>query len=244
MESINNQLIIEIITASKILIAKTKQEDHLVFIGQSPDYLSYLVSKSRKISRIPMSGRLYSDKYTIPTKTQLACFFKTLDNFKLNYENIILIDHSHSGQSISGFAKLLNIYFRFISDDTECTNNFYIKSFKFINLISTEQLNGWICCPDFTFVKTIGYIVMPSLVNLANSVYPRTIIHYAYFEWDILGPELINNSEYQDNYLALGEKIDKLINETPNQIDLSVKYKNYINLMRHTIFEKNIEIDL
>ncbi len=201
MDSISSSLINEIITASKLLIAKTNPTDHLVFIGQSPDYLTCLVGTQRKISRIPMSGRVYCDEWNIPPIDKVKKYFEFIDTFNLDSSNIVLVDHSHSGKSISGFSKLLNRYFGFINlENTQWNYNVGSRVFPFINIISPGQKNGWIHRPDPAFVHTIGFIQMPSLVDLANTKYLRTMPHFQFCHWDNPNYEL---SSYNVNYQEL-----------------------------------------
>ena len=112
----NNQIKEELIYASNLLIKNTLSSDILVFIGQSPNYISYIVENERNVIRVPLSGRFLIDEYTIPNEFQLAGIKKMFDELGLfkaiiSNQHIILIDHSHSGQSISSFGKLLNILY-------------------------------------------------------------------------------------------------------------------------------------
>ena len=50
-----------------------------MFIGQSPNYLSYIVEKERFVIRVPCSGRFLIDEYTIPNESQLAGIKKLFD---------------------------------------------------------------------------------------------------------------------------------------------------------------------
>lgn len=222
MEIINTDVINQIITASQTIINKTNQTDHLIFIGQSPDYLSYVVSKSRKVSRIPISGRVFGDEWSVPTDENLNKYFQMLDKFELSYSNIILIDHSHSGKSIECFSKLLNRYFHFIN-----RKNFkydYIleaRPFKFINIISVEQQNGWIKKPNSVFVHTIGYVIIPDLVDLANEKYPRTTPHFPFFKWNLSVDE-----SYEENYKMISNIIDQHIKLSQYKLHLYVDFKS------------------
>lgn len=225
MDSLNTDVINQIITASNRLISETKETVHLIFLGQSPDYLSYLVSKSRKVSRIPISGRVFGDNCSIPSENSLNKYFQMLDKFDLNYKNIILIDHSHSGISIECFSKVLNRYFNFI-DRANFQYNYcaHAYCFKFINLISIEQENGWIKKPNRLFIDTIGYIIIPDLVNLANTKYPRTTPHYPFFKWDLEIDE-----SYEENYKLLSDIIDAHINSAKYNVNHDVTFKYWLS---------------
>lgn len=232
METLNKNIINQIISSSQIIIDKTNESDHLIFIGQSPDYFSYLVSKRRKVSRIPISGRVFNDKWSIPSEENLNKYFQILDKFKLSYSNIILIDHSHSGKSIECFSKILNRYFNFINR----TNFQYdylinVHAFNFINLISIEQQNGWIKKPNRAFVNTIGYVIIPDLVDFANEKYPRTTNYFPYFKWEIQPDLLVDNSN-KENYKTISKIIDQHIEL--NQYNPNV----YVNF-RYQLFNYN-----
>ncbi len=236
METISYALINEIITASILVINKTKPTDHLVFIGQSPDYLTCLVGQHRKISRIPMSGRVYCDQWNIPPADKLKAYFELLDTFNLEPNNIILIDHSHSGKSISGFSKLINRYFGFIdSKNTQWDYKTGSYVFPFINLISPNQQFGWIYKPDPAFVCTVGYIIMPSLVELANSKYPRTISNCQFEQWDKISLKTDSSSQ---NYQWLCDKILKY------NISFDYTQNSLVCFREYVEFAKNIEITL
>ena len=173
------QIFEELIYASNLLIKNTVASDVLVFIGQSPNYLSYIVEKERFVIRVPCSGRFLIDEYTIPNELQLSGIKKLFDELGLSeeiisnkYVNIIFIDHSHSGQSISSFGKLLNILY-----DVN-------KRYDFINIVSPTQVKDlWILIPDFSVINTTNFLVMPILVAIANNEYPRSIPIYQYWKW-------------------------------------------------------------
>jgi len=235
MNLISDSLICEIVTASHIIIDKTTSEDQLVFIGQSPDYLSYLVGQSRKVVRVPMSGRIYCDQWTIPTQDALRGIFNLLDNYELKPNKIILIDHSHSGKSISGFAKLLNRYFGFIGcENTQWNWNYQAFRFKFINLVSPEQINGWIVKPDLAFVQTIGFVCMPGLVDLANEKYPRTIKMFQYWLWGTKSHVSTQTNDCDINYNILCDKINEFIEKFQPQTDALVYWRTHITFAGDT----------
>ena len=113
------------------------------------------------------------------------CLYKYYDYLKSKYiENkyTVLIDHSHTGQSITSFSKILNRYFNYI-DRNDMNPYSYEKSFDFINLISPLQMNGLIQKPDSRYINTLGYIIIPHLVEIANEKIPRTIHHYPHWKW-------------------------------------------------------------
>ena len=179
MNSINQkvkQIEEELIYASNILIKNTLSSDILVFIGQSPNYISYIIENERNVIRVPLSGRFLIDEYTIPNEFQLTGIKKMFDELGLSdsiisNKHIILIDHSHSGKSISSLGKLLNILY-----DVN-------KIYDFINIVSPIQVkDGWIIRPD-SVINTTKFLVMPSLVELANNKYPRSIPMHQYWKW-------------------------------------------------------------
>jgi hypothetical protein len=223
-ETIHISLFDEIINASKLLQNHTHPNDVLVFIGQSPNYLSYIVEKYRNVIRVPMSGRLYIDEWTIPSDKQLSAFKRMLDNIGLSElitlnKHLILIDHSHSGQSINSFGKLLNILYK-----KYC-------SYDFINIVSPVQADdGWIKCPDQSIIKTIYFLQMPGLVDLANDKYPRSIPRYPYWEW--LKPFAENDIECE-NGITL---ISNLLDYHTKMLDIPT---NPQIIMRYPIYSKN-----
>lgn len=171
------QIFEELIYASNLLIKNTSSDDLLIFIGQSPNYLSYIVENERFVIRVPCSGRFLIDEYTIPNEFQLTGIKKMFDKLGLSEaiisnKHIILIDHSHSGQSISSFGKLLNILY-----DVN-------KRYDFINIVSPIQVKDlWILIPDFSVINTTKFLVMPSLVAISNDEYPRSIPMHQYWKW-------------------------------------------------------------
>lgn len=189
-------LILEVIKASKTLIENTNPDDLLIFIGQSPDYLSYLVEEDRKVISVPISGRVFGDEWSIPSKENLDKYCKLLNDLGITRQifdtkNVVFIDHSHSGQSISSFAKVILRCLGYIQRHNKRLDATG-RTFKFINIVSPGQFKGgWIKNPDPFYIDTIGYIQMPNLVAFANEgkpigsehIIPRTIPHYAHFEW-------------------------------------------------------------
>lgn len=197
------QIFDEIISAANSLVNYTAPTDVLVFIGQSSNYLSYIVETNivetmekspRKVIRVPCSGRFLIDNETIPNQGQLAGFKQMLNELGLSEaiisnQHIFLVDHSHSGQSISSFAKLLNILY-----DLN-------KRYDFINIVSAPQANdGWIMRPDYSVINTNQFLIMPSLVAIANNGYPRSIPSYQYWKWtdkvDWTGEETIDGLKF------------------------------------------------
>jgi hypothetical protein len=180
---LSNKLVNEIQTAANIIgrYVKHDTEVQLLFIGQSPSYLSYYMEKTYNVKQIAFSGRPFMNMCD-PTQSQLTNYFKYLDTFNIDKtKKILLIDHSHTGESITAFSKVLNRYFGYIQSDN---SNEIGCIFDFLNIISPIQQNGWIRKPDQKYISVIGYIVMPSLVELANEVFPRTIPSYKYWDWN------------------------------------------------------------
>ena len=194
----NKQIFNEIISAANSLVNYTAPTDVLVFIGQSSNYLSHVVEtmekSPRKVIRVPCSGRFLIDNDTIPNQSQLDGFKQMLNELGLSEaiisnQHIILVDHSHSGQSISSFGKLLNILY-----DLN-------KRYDFINIVSAPQANDeWIMRPDYLVINTNQFLIMPSLVALANNGYPRSIPSYQYWKWtdkvDWIGEETIDGLKF------------------------------------------------
>jgi hypothetical protein len=81
-----SKLFDEIIISANLIINITSNDDVLLFIGQTPNYLSYIVerNKDRTVLRIPISGRYLTDDYTNPSDIQLQSYKQTLDNLGLD----------------------------------------------------------------------------------------------------------------------------------------------------------------
>jgi hypothetical protein len=179
MQISKQELFDEIIYSANLLIRQTQVTDVLVFIGQSPNYLSYIVETQRNVIRVPISGRYFIDTETIPNVIELVGFKKMLDDLGLSrviesgsVDNLILIDHSHSGQSISSFGLLLNVLYGIN------------RTYNFINVVTSVQAyNGWIIRPKPYVIYTKQFLIMPSLVAIANNGYPRSIPSYQYWKW-------------------------------------------------------------
>lgn len=198
----NLDLILEVIKASNTLIENTDEDAILIFIGQSPDYLSYIVKKHRTVISVPISGRPYGDKYSIPKKENLDKYCELLTTLGITKElfdnnKIIFVDHTHSGQSPSLFTKVILRCLKYIdkySENLTLSN----RNFNFINIIDNKQniidnkkKKIYINDPDKKYINTIGYLIMPNLIAFANegkpidSEYkiPRTVPNYPHFKW-------------------------------------------------------------
>jgi hypothetical protein len=87
---------------------------------------------------------------------------------------VVLVDHSHTGQSITTFAKILN----FCGKVTEP------KPFPFINLISALQSRGdWIIDPPSFYITVRGRVILKHLIEWANDYVPRVIPRFPHWEW-------------------------------------------------------------
>ena len=192
----NLDLILEVIKASNTLIDNTDKSDILIFIGQSPDYLSYIVGEHRNVISVPISGRTYGDMFSIPTKENLDKYCELLTDLRITRElfdnnNIIFVDHTHSGQSPSLFARVI---LRCLGYIDRYSNNLLNsnRKFNFINIVGNNQYPSHIKDPSSTYIRTIGYLLMPNLVAFANegkpigSEYkiPRTIPYYPHWKWN------------------------------------------------------------
>ena len=193
----NLDLILEVIKASNTLIDNTDTSDILIFIGQSPDYLSYIVREHRNVISVPISGRAYGDEYSIPKKENLDKYCELLTDLGITKElfdnnNIIFVDHSHSGQSPSLFAKVILRCLGYIDRYSKNLLNSN-RQFNFINIVGNNQYPSWITDPSSTYIRTIGYLLMPNLIAFANegkpigSEYkiPRTIPQYSHWDWNV-----------------------------------------------------------
>ena len=195
----NLDIILEIIEAYNVLINNTKKDDILIFIGQSPNYLSHIVKKYRKTFTVPFSGKVYSDEFSIPTTKNINNYATILNNIGitrklLDSNNIIFIDHSHTGETPCLFAKIILRCLGYINKYSYKLSDYSDRKFNFINIVSNEQYPSWIKIPSKNYINLIGYLLMPNLVAFANesppknSSYkiPRSIPHYPYYKWNEL----------------------------------------------------------
>ncbi len=117
---------------------------------------------------------------TLPKKEHLSNYchylFKSgLSEEKVKSGKLVLIDHSHTGQSITSFAKILN----------HCAKVAAPSPYPFINLISLAQSSGgWIQAPSSTYVRTREKLIIKHLVELANDEVPRVVPNYPHWNWD------------------------------------------------------------
>lgn len=185
-------IIDEIYSTTTILTKLIGKDVQIILIGQSSNYLKYCFPSNYDIKCVAMSGIVFTHEETIPKKKDLFKYFKYLKSLNIQDKKTILIDHSHTGKSITSFSKLLNRYFNFISRDN-LNYDAIGKIFDFINLISPLQIHGWIENPDKRFIKTLGYIIIPHLVEIANEKYPRTIHNFPHWKWN----QDINKKDYK-----------------------------------------------
>ena len=193
----NLDIILEIIEASNVLINNTKKDDILIFIGQSPNYLSHIIKKYRKTFVVPFSGRVYSDEYSIPKSKNINNYSNMLNDIGITRKlfdsnNIIFIDHSHTGETPCLFAKIILRCLGYISKYSYNLHEYCEKKFNFINIVSNEQYPSWIKIPSKNYINLIGYLLMPNLVAFANesspknSIHkiPRSVPHYPHYRWN------------------------------------------------------------
>lgn len=189
----------EIICGAHTIIGLSTKEIIFICIGQTPHYLAQIIAKHRRTFCVAFSGRAFQDKYTTPNEQQRQTYKNYLENigltqsfFRDNIQNIILVDHTHTGQSPQLFVKMLETIL-----DVKLTNS---TSMRFVNLISPAQAAydcGWIIDPPRNIVTTVGYIILPNLIPLANEgnlpetstkkhtkPLPRSIPSYPHYRWD------------------------------------------------------------
>jgi len=214
---IDSFIIDEIYTSVEILKKILSKNTQIILIGQTSNYLKYCFSSDYDIKCVAISGRVFIDESTIPTKDNLFKYYDYLKSKNIENKYTVLIDHSHSGQSITSFSKILNRYFDYI-DKNDMNHNTVGKCFDFINLISPIQINGWIKKPDARYINTFGYIIMPHLVDIANEKLPRTIHHYPHWNWN----KQIFDTDFYD--------IDNTIKNNFNNKNITneVQFKKYI----------------
>ena len=189
----------EIISGAHTIIGLSTNETIFICIGQTPHYLAQIIAKHRRTFCVAFSGRPFVDKYSFPNEQQQQTYKIYLESlgltqsfFRDNIQNIILVDHTHTGQSPQLFVKTLETVL-----DVKLTNS---TRMRFVNLISPTQAMdncAWIVDPPRNIVTTIGYVVLPNLVPLANKgnypetrtkkhtkPLPRSIPSYPHYRWD------------------------------------------------------------
>jgi hypothetical protein len=219
---IPSYIIDEIYSTINILIKLIGKNTQILLIGQSANYLKYCFPPYYDVKCVAMSGRVFIDNKTIPKKEDLFNYYEYLKSLNIEDKQTILIDHSHTGTSITSFSKILNRYFNFISRDNMNYDS-RGKRFDFINLISPLQSKGCIKEPDRRFIKTLGYIIIPHLVEIANEKYPRTIHHYPHWKWN----QTIDTEDYKETNNIL----KKIFNDKEKVILEEVYFKNTIKTL-------------
>jgi len=103
------------------------------------------------------------------------------------------------------------------------------KCFDFINLISPLQMKGWINTPDTRYINTLGYVIIPHLVDMANEKLPRTIHHYPHWNWN----QKIYDNDFVDIDISIKNKFDNL------KIIKEVEFKKSIVLNKYNYDESD-----
>lgn len=217
---IDSFIIDEIYSTAEILKKMIGKDTQIILIGQSANYLKYCFSSDYDVKCIAISGRVFMDNKTLPNKDNLFKYYEYLKSKNITNKYTILIDHSHTGQSITSFSKILNRYFNYIDrNDMNC--NSIGKHFDFINLISPLQINGWIRNADMKYIKTLGYIVIPHLVEIANENLPRTIHNYPHWKW--------NNYISEKDFKDIDDSFKTKFNNKKIISDVRFEYKITLN---------------
>ena len=159
------------------IIELYKEEDNVLFlcIGASPAYVYTALKSLAVVStiNIPISAMtfIYTDVYTTPTTDhidKLKHFFGIYFGYHINYDKIVLIDHSHTGRSVRNFEILFRV----------CYPGTY--KIEFINLVDTNGIY---------FIKNQPTILKKMLVSdtlnevSGHTTYPRAIHRISF--WDI-----------------------------------------------------------
>ena len=254
----NLDLILEVIKASNTLIDNTDKSDILIFIGQSPDYLSYIVKRHRNVISVPISGRVYRDEFSIPKKENLDKYCELLTDLGITRElfdnnNIIFVDHSHSGQSPSLFAKVIIRCLGYIDRYSKSLNDSN-RQFNFINIVSNIQYPSWIKDPSSKYIKTTGYLLMPNLVAFANegkpigSEYkiPRTVPSYTHLKWNSPpdNSTLVNGKECSLKLILYYEFFDRFNMECKELNNENKSSLLYFKKILQTVVNKQEHITL
>lgn len=169
----------------------------LTFIWDSYFYYAFSENDHRQVELVPISGRYYTDQWTTPSPEQQEAFNHqvlgpVVEKHKGQFDRIVLVDHTHSGQSVDAFVRVLKQF-----PDTKQVPR------KFINLVSRVQVRDrWIHLPKT--VDTLYQVQMSDelLVGLANDKFYRLAFQFQRWKW---------------NKVNLWEEQQKLISEPPQQ---------------------------
>ena len=165
---LNENIILEIINVANCILNNTNNNDILLFVGQSSNYFYHIANFSeRKCFQIPFSGRIdeftRSRDYYENNRILYSNYLLKIGITRNIKSNIILIDHSHTGESIRTVSEILNFHFNRLSGTC------ILHKFRFINLISPLQYtDGWIKNPNNKYISCIGNIIIPNLLAFAN----------------------------------------------------------------------------
>lgn len=156
----------------------------LIFVSYF--YFAVRDNPERNTHLIPISGRVYVDRDTEPTAAQLKAF--TLQFIKPALERrpfsrVVLVDHSHSGQSIDSFRVILTRCRQYLP--SSLANLQSLDRPVFINLVDVRQGDAWIINPKQVHALIRVEIAGAGrLVALANGAYQRLLPHFQRWKWD------------------------------------------------------------
>lgn len=183
------------------ILRSTSDKDLLVFLGNSASYFYHAVSKERDSYLIPISGRYRVFGRDSPDKKMIKRFVnvylspivkKALGEDK----RIVIVDHSHTGQSIENFVLLWMEY------SSPC----YIS---FLNLLTQTQRRVGVIDPRYT--QLLGKVTMPDIaIHLFNDGYVRLTPHHQHWKWGESSPSLLENYEQNSEVLKAIELIRNL----------------------------------
>lgn len=195
-------------------IYKNEDKNELLFLclGATPAYLYTYLNKcyKYKVINIPISGLnliFEPNYYTTVTEDQNNKFCNYLNKYlkianwpRYAMRKLIIIDHSHTGKSISNFIKLIN----------KC--KFKFDEINFCNLVDNKIPIGFIKNPSVK-INNIHIIKADGINDMAGHIYPRATqqIHFT----------TIVNSSY--------EKINSIILNTSSIKDGLILQKKIIN---------------
>jgi hypothetical protein len=178
-------------------IYKGEDKNELLFLclGATPAYLYTYLNKCYKynVINIPISGLsliFAPNYYSTVSDDQNKKFCDYLNKFlKLSYwpryamQKLIIIDHSHTGKSISNFIKLI----------TKCQFNF--NKIDFCNLVDKVTPNALIKKPTVELNK-IHFIKASGINDMSGHIYPRAT-HQLHFT------NIVNSSPEEINSILL-----------------------------------------
>jgi hypothetical protein len=178
-----------------ILKASSPTSDVIVFIGNSGSYFYHAIKKQRDAYLVPISGRYLTRPENMPSKEARTTFQQVfllpiIKRAFYGQKNIILVDHSQSGQSVDSFNEMLQ------SLCLKCRT-------EFINIIPQQKAMAGTIRAPYT-VQTIGHIYLPYYMSaqLFNDGYVRLSPQFPHGKWHEATASMMREYEEQPRVRA------------------------------------------